>query len=232
MSNETYHFDESDFESGEEYRSDEVFAAPPGVPPADAEDSPVPTNGHATTASASAVPSALPHLVAQSAYKGAQQASTTLEQSTERHRFDWSAALAEEVTLMEVLATSASRAQNLAEALALVAALPVVALRLTPHSYRALWPVLPALIQGVQGVTRSLYDRTATRSYICLLPAILESTVAHLADQAAAGRRPTVNSAAKALAQYTGQIVQDHQRRAQKGSQQDKWQGNGHGNGY
>lgn len=232
MNNQMSDFDDFAFDPGEAADSSNrrFFADSPDSPPSNPDGG---KQADAPSSSATPVVSHdLPRLAAQVVYQAAQQTTAVIEAPVEHRRTEWSAALEEEVTLMEALATAVSRTPKLTEALALGASLPVCALRLTPHSYRALWPTLPTLMLGVQSAIRLWHKNEATRDHICLLPAILENSVAHLADQVAAGRAPDASAVARVLAQFTGQALQNKQRRVSKRRQQDEWQGNGHGNGY
>jgi hypothetical protein len=227
MSSQMPDFDNFEFEPEEERGPGDEMAFPEASDrssPASHKEANEDTKRRASSSSQN-----LADQAAQVAFQTAQGASTTFQQPLESARATWSAALAEEVTLMETLAASASRASNLTEALALVAALPVVALRLTPHSYRALWPLLPTLIQGVQGVTQFLYGRSNTRPLITLLPAILEGSIGQLADQVALDRPLTPMNAAKSLAFHTGQMLQKQERRATVVPESGIRQRNGHG---
>jgi hypothetical protein len=230
MSSQIPDFGDFEFEPEEEHDpgDETIFAATPDMPLANKL-----ANDEETAAELSIPASGTPHSVsgqaAQAAYKAAQQATSVIQPPLEPQRAAWSAALAEEATLMETLATAAGRATNLAEALALAAALPVLSLRLTPHCYRALWPLLPALVQGVQGIVRVLYSRPSTRPFICLLPVILESTAAQLADQVTADRSPTPMTAAKVLAFHTEQTLLQQTRQTVNRSRRNTWQRNGHG---
>lgn len=152
--------------------------------------------------------------------------SSTIRQDT------WSAALTEEIELMEQMAATAVATKNQTEAVTLAAALPVLAIRLSPQSYRALWPALPALMQGVMGLTRFLYGRAETRPLIRQIPAILENTIADLAERVANGRQVTPVITARTLARQTGLCIQQQQRsgsRLQKAPQRPKQQRNDHG---
>jgi hypothetical protein len=166
---------------------------------------------------------------AQAAYMAAQQATSVIPQLDKPRRVAWSAALAEDVSLMEALAGAASRTASRSEAMALAAPLPLLALRLAPHSYRALWPLLPALIHGTQGIVQFLYDRPSTRPLICLLPAILENSVAHLADCVVDSRPLSPLAVAKSLADHTRQMLQQQERQSAVRSRAAKRQRNGHG---
>src|SRR5690606_21806785 len=73
------------------------------------------------------------------------------------------AALAKDDELMLALAAAAALAESRAEAERLVVALVPLSLRLVPAVSRALWPSLPALIEGAAGLTRLLYAHPETR---------------------------------------------------------------------
>jgi hypothetical protein len=145
----------------------------------------------------------------------------------------WSAALREEKELMEQLATAAATARSHTEALTLAATLPVLAIRLSPQSYRALWVALPTLVQGVAGLARLLYGRAHTRPLLRHLPAILENSIAHLAERVADGRLVTPTIAARVLARQAGLVIQQQRprnvARLPRAPQRAKVQRNGHG---
>lgn len=227
MSSQMFDFDDFEFEPEDEHdpANEAAFSPTPGMVPSNTNKE----GNEEFRSRTPAPPRKLDRQAAQAAYQAAQQTTSVIPQPAESSRPAWSAALAEEVALLETLAATASRATNLAEALALVAALPVVALRLTPHSYRALWPLLPALIQGTQGVAQVLYGRSHTRPLINLLPAILENSVSQLADQVALDRPVTPASAAKALAYHTGQLLQQQERQTIVAPESGIRQRNGHG---
>lgn len=123
-----------------------------------------------------------------------------------------SAGLLEEYDLMDALAATAASTESRAEAERLVAALAPISVRLAPQIYRALWPTLPALMQGVVGVTRLLHNRRATRPLIEIVPAILQSTVAQLARHAEQGQPITRRLVAKVLSKQTGVTLQQQRR--------------------
>jgi hypothetical protein len=123
-----------------------------------------------------------------------------------------SAALLEDDELVQALATAATEAHSKGEAARLIAATVPLALRRAPDVYRALWPALPALIQGTVGVTRLLHSRSATRPLVAeLLPPILRGTVAHLAQYARHNQSITRRLAAKVLARQTAAILRRRQ---------------------
>jgi hypothetical protein len=142
-----------------------------------------------------------------------------------------SAGLLEEYELMEALAATAASTESRAEAERLVAALAPISIRLAPQIYRALWPTLPTLMQGVAGVTRLLHSRRATRPLIESVPAILQSTVAQLARHAEQGQPITGRLVAKVLSRQTGVALQQHrpgpaavaQRRSVRSKRSPRW---------
>jgi hypothetical protein len=118
-----------------------------------------------------------------------------------------SAALLEDYELMEALAAVAATTDRGAEAERLMAASIPVSLRLAPTVYRALWPGIPALMNGTVGVTRLLYRRSDTRPAIRLVPTILHTTIAELAQYAADHKPITIQLAAKVLARQTATVL-------------------------
>jgi hypothetical protein len=119
-----------------------------------------------------------------------------------------SAALLEDYELMEALAAAAVAAEDEAEAEGLIAAAIPLSIRLAPTVYRALWPAIPALINGTVGVTRLLHRRSATRPRIKLIPTILRRTTVQLARHAAHGQPVTRRLASKVLAGQTAAALQ------------------------
>ncbi|MBE2222227.1 MAG: hypothetical protein IAF02_11840 [Anaerolineae bacterium] len=172
---------------------------------------------------------------ARTAHQWGERASVVISPrrlSTNRQD-TWSAVLTEEVELMAQLAAAAVVAESQTEAVTLAAALPVLAIRLSPQSYRALWPVLPTLVQGVAGLTRFLYGRAQTRPLIRQLPTILENSVADLAERVADGRSVPATLVARVLARQTGLVIQEQQRYAlQQRRPPDSTKGHRNGHGY
>jgi hypothetical protein len=106
-----------------------------------------------------------------------------------------------------------------------------ISIRLAPQIYRALWPTLPTLMQGVAGVTRLLHSRRATRPLIESVPAILQSTIAQLARHAEQGQPITRRLVAKVLSRQTGVALQQYrpnpvamaQRRSVRSKRSPRW---------
>jgi hypothetical protein len=118
-----------------------------------------------------------------------------------------SAALLEAYELMEALAAVATRADREAEAERFIAAIIPVSIQLAPTVYRALWPAIPALINGTAGVTRLLHRRPSTRPLIRVIPAVLHNSIAQLARYAAHHHPITRQLAAKVLARQTAMVL-------------------------
>jgi hypothetical protein len=118
---------------------------------------------------------------------------------------------------MDALASAAAAAHNQIEAMGLVAAMVPVALGLEPKAYRALWPSIPALVQGSMGVARLLHRRPATRSGIEVMPNILRETTAQLARRALQGQSVPPHMAARVLAGVTqAALSRRHDRGAKR----------------
>ena len=128
-----------------------------------------------------------------------------------------SASIREAQELMDALASAAAAAHNQSEAVGLVAAMVPVALGLEPKAYRALWPSIPALVQGSMGVARLLHRRPATRSGIEVMPNILRETTAQLARRALQGQSVPPHMAARVLAGVTqAALSRRHDRGAKR----------------
>jgi hypothetical protein len=119
-------------------------------------------------------------------------------------RFDLracSAGLIEDLVLIQALAEAASRAGSPAEAAGLGAAMVPPALRSVPAESRGLWPVIPALILGVQGAVSMLHQQPGASPWITrAVPGALLQTVAHLARSLQRGQAVSVQVAAAVLA--------------------------------
>ncbi len=119
-------------------------------------------------------------------------------------RFDrqaCSAGLIEDLVLIQALAEAASRAGSPAEAVGLGAAMVPPALRSVPAESRGLWPVIPALILGVQGAVSMLHRQPGASPWIAkVVPTALLQTMAHLARSLQRGQAVSVQVAAAVLA--------------------------------
>jgi hypothetical protein len=119
-------------------------------------------------------------------------------------RFDpqaCSAGLVEDLVLIQALAEAASRARSSGEAAGLGAAMVPPALRSVPAESRGLWPLIPALILGVQGAILMLRRQPGAGPWIArAVPAALLQAVAHLARSLRHGQAVSVQVAAAVLA--------------------------------
>lgn len=113
-----------------------------------------------------------------------------------------SATLLEDHELMMRLASAAARTDHKTDAVNLIIAIIPLALRSTPHVYRALWRVLPGLIRGTGRATRALHNRPHTRSVLKQMPSILHTVVAQLAQRVMHGRPVSTAMAEKLLSQH------------------------------
>ena len=118
-----------------------------------------------------------------------------------------SATLLEDNELMMRLASAAARTEHKTEAANLIIAIVPLALRSTPHVYRALWRVLPGLIRGAGRATRTLHNRPHTRSVLKQMPSILHTVVAQLAQRVTHGRPVSTAMAEKLLSQHVLEVA-------------------------
>jgi hypothetical protein len=113
----------------------------------------------------------------------------------------------EAAALLQALAKEASGSGSETAAAALAASMVPIALRFEPGVTRALWPALPALILGVEGLARLFYHHPEAEALFDRLPLILQRTMASLADSIRAGRSPGWRMAAAVLARHTAQAL-------------------------
>lgn len=165
---------------------------------------------------------------AQNVLKWVQRTGVPLKLEIAQHPADSSSAvLQEDRELMETLAKAAASSHNQSEAVSLVAALTPLAIRLAPQVYRALWPVLPALVKGMVGLTLTLHRHPPTRPLIQHIPVILEQCVtvlaAHLGSQTLGSKQPpgskqplTRGMVARVLARQTELVIQEQVQSVRK----------------
>lgn len=118
-----------------------------------------------------------------------------------------SAGLVEEEILLLTLARAAARARTVDEAASLAGALVPLAMGRQRAVYLGLWPALPALLLGVDGLARLLYANESARPLLERLPALLDRTFKTLARILSAGKPLTPWLAAEVLAKHTAAML-------------------------
>lgn len=124
------------------------------------------------------------------------------------------AALAKDDELMLALAAAAALAESRAEAERLVVALVPLSLRLVPAVSRALWPALPALIEGAAGLTRLLYAHPETRPLIAEVPILLRRAIWRLSGYVLDGRPVTRRLATGVLNHHAAALLNQARHQA------------------
>jgi hypothetical protein len=124
-------------------------------------------------------------------------------------------------TLMEHLGHAAAEAESNGEAFAFLAPLLPLALKALPLVGKAIGfgakalpkvastisKVAPKLIKGVNAAAKTLRTNPATKPLVRALPQVVRRTTADLARQVAAGKPLTQQSAVRALARQTAQVL-------------------------
>lgn len=113
-----------------------------------------------------------------------------------------SAAQLENAWLVQTLTVAASRAAQEKEAGLLAAAAVPLLMQDFPAVYRGLWPALPALSAGVDGLARFLFRSETLRPLVTELPVLLRSVIHRLARDLSSGRPVTSRMASDTLAKY------------------------------
>ena len=124
--------------------------------------------------------------------------------------------------MMEHLGIVASEAEGEDESLAFLAplvplaakALPT-AIKMAPNVLNATAKVAPLIMQGVQGIGKSLLNHPDTKKMVNSLPSIVKSTVADIAQHVAKNGTITGNQALKYLAGETAKNLGSPQKLAQ-----------------
>ncbi|MEM6433602.1 MAG: hypothetical protein AAF773_07080 [Cyanobacteria bacterium P01_D01_bin.115] len=115
-----------------------------------------------------------------------------------------------DIVLMNHLANAAADSESEAEAEAFIGALTSLAAKAAPMVAK----VAPTLIKGAARVGRQLLSSPTTKQLVRTLPTIAEGTVQTLARQAAQGRPVDSQTAVRALAHNTSQVLRSPRRTA------------------
>jgi hypothetical protein len=107
------------------------------------------------------------------------------------------------VLLMEHLGSLAAHAESEAEAEAFLGALVPLATKLLPALTRA----APQLVRGVAQVGRQLWRNPSTRRLVGAVPQVVQRTAADLARQYGRGAPVTAQTATRALARQTANVL-------------------------
>ncbi|MFC6159833.1 hypothetical protein [Kribbella jiaozuonensis] len=108
--------------------------------------------------------------------------------------------------LMAHLSAKAAQTSSEAEAEAFLGALVPIASKLIPRAAGVLARNAPALIRGTSALGRRLRRNPATRKYVMAMPVILQRTAQSLADQAAAGRSVSPETAISTMTRIAGRM--------------------------
>ncbi|GAA1654315.1 hypothetical protein GCM10009744_53190 [Kribbella alba] len=109
--------------------------------------------------------------------------------------------------LMAYLSTKAAQTSNEAEAEAFFGAMVPIMSKLIPRAAGVLARNAPALIRGTSALGRRLRRNPATRKYVVAMPVILQRTAQSLADQTAAGRPVTADTAIATMTRIAGRVL-------------------------
>jgi hypothetical protein len=155
-------------------------------------------------------------------WAGGQQAASWLGGLLPQQEYEWESEL--EINpirkiypdaMMEHLGHAAAESDGEAEAETLVGALIPLAARVVPRAAPTLMRAMPGLASGVAGVVRSLHRDPVTRPLVRVVPAIVRSTAANIAQNASRGVEMTPQAAVRALAQQTLRVLGSPQASAQ-----------------
>lgn len=125
--------------------------------------------------------------------------------------------------MMEHLGHGAAEAESDGEAFAFLApllpmamkALPVIAkgaAKFLPKIASTVMKVAPKVMKGVQGAAKALRTNPVTKPLVRALPNVVRQTTADIARQVAAGRPVTAQSAVRAFAKNTANVLGDPRR--------------------
>jgi hypothetical protein len=109
--------------------------------------------------------------------------------------------------VMEHLGRAAAEAEDAAHAEAFIGALVPLGLSLARAAAPAIARATPQLIKGAANVTRMLRSDPATAPLVRAVPSIVRGAAMNLARQSAAGRPPSPQAAARALANQTARTL-------------------------
>jgi hypothetical protein len=116
--------------------------------------------------------------------------------------------------MLEHLGHAAAETHSEAEAEALAGAMIPLAARIVPRAGPVLMRATPGLVCGLSGVVHGLRRNPATRPLVRVVPAIVRSTAAKIAQQASRGVPVTPQAAVRALARQTLRVLGSPQQSA------------------
>lgn len=117
--------------------------------------------------------------------------------------------------LMAHLGNAAASSESEDEAEAFIGSLIPLAARLIPQAASAVMRHAPALISGISNVARTVMNNPTTQQMLRTLPTVARNTAADIARQVAAGRPITTDTAVRALARQTANVLSSPQRAVQ-----------------
>jgi hypothetical protein len=117
--------------------------------------------------------------------------------------------------MLEHLGHAAAEAHGEAEAESLAGAMIPLAARVVPQAAPTLMRAMPGLASGIAGVVRSLHSDPVTRPLLRVVPAIVRSTAANIAQNTSRGVAVTPQAAVRALGQQTLRVLGSPQASAQ-----------------